>query len=149
MIRTILAAVDSSPIAESVVATGKDLATRFGARLHLFRAVRIPSEFPAAAHSLPDGLVEMLTHQAIEDLVQLAGGDRKIVCEPPTVDFAKPWRAILDAAARIDADLIVIGSHGFGGWDRILGTTAAGVVNRSDRHVWVVHDRRKGGSTVG
>lgn len=33
---------------------------------------------------------------------------------------------------------IVIGSHGHGGIDRVLGTTAAKLVNHADRNVLVV-----------
>ena len=40
--------------------------------------------------------------------------------------------------ADADFDLIVIGSHGFGTIDRILGTTAAKVVNHAERNVLVV-----------
>jgi nucleotide-binding universal stress UspA family protein len=35
-------------------------------------------------------------------------------------------------------DLIVIGSHGYDALDRLLGTTAAKVVNHADRSVLVV-----------
>jgi nucleotide-binding universal stress UspA family protein len=61
--------------------------------------------------------------------------------EPAMSDPPQAWRAILEAGDRLSADLIVIGSHGYGGWDRVLGTTAANVVNRSERSVLVVHDR--------
>ena len=50
------------------------------------------------------------------------------------------WDAICTAAKEVDADLIVIGSHGYGVIDRLLGTTAAKVVNHADRSVYVVHD---------
>ncbi len=40
-----------------------------------------------------------------------------------------PWQAICDAAKQHHADLIVIGSHGYSGIDRLVGTTAAKVVN--------------------
>jgi nucleotide-binding universal stress UspA family protein len=33
---------------------------------------------------------------------------------------------------------VVLGSHGYSGFDRILGTTAAKVVNHCDRSVLVV-----------
>jgi nucleotide-binding universal stress UspA family protein len=36
-------------------------------------------------------------------------------------------------------DLIVIGSHGYHGLDRVLGTTAARVSNLARRNVLVVH----------
>ena len=39
------------------------------------------------------------------------------------------------------ADLIVLGSHGYHGLDRLLGTTAGKVVNLARRNVLVVHGR--------
>jgi nucleotide-binding universal stress UspA family protein len=51
----------------------------------------------------------------------------------------QPWRLILTNAQRLGADLIVLGSHGYGGWDRVLGTTAGKVANLADRNVFVVH----------
>ncbi len=52
--------------------------------------------------------------------------------------FAAPWDGICRAAREHDADMIVIGSHGYGALDRLLGTTAAKVVNHADRNVLVV-----------
>src|SRR5262249_52175656 len=51
------------------------------------------------------------------------------------------WDAICSAAREHDVDLIVIGSHGYGLLDRLLGTTAAKVVNHADRSVLVVRAR--------
>ena len=44
----------------------------------------------------------------------------------------------VSARAPENVDLIVIGSHGYGGIDRVIGTTAAKVVNHADRSVLVV-----------
>ena len=54
------------------------------------------------------------------------------------VKIGTPWSAICDEAKKIKADLIVIGSHGYGTLDRILGTTAAKVVNHAECSVLVV-----------
>jgi len=43
------------------------------------------------------------------------------------------WRAVVEAAVRERADLIVIGSHGYGGIDRLLDTTAAKIVDHANR----------------
>ena len=52
---------------------------------------------------------------------------------------AAPWLPICAAARAYDANLIVVGSHDKHGLsDRLLGTTAANVVNRADRSVLVV-----------
>ncbi len=139
--RTILAAVDSSPRAAAVVATAVDVAERYDATVHLFRVVTLPPEFPAAAHSAPDDLPDVLREHARQELVALGGGDARIVIETPELGAREPWRAILDEARRIDAGLIVIGSHGYSGWDRVLGTVAGKVANHADRDVLVVHLR--------
>ena len=49
-----------------------------------------------------------------------------------------PWNSICAEATSLGVDLIVIGSHGYGALDRLLGTTAAKVVNHADRSVLVV-----------
>jgi nucleotide-binding universal stress UspA family protein len=54
------------------------------------------------------------------------------------VSLAIPWQGICQAAAQVGANLVVIGSHGYGGIDRLLGTTAAKVVNHSAVSVLVV-----------
>jgi nucleotide-binding universal stress UspA family protein len=59
----------------------------------------------------------------------------------PIVRFGQPWRLILALSDEMDADLIIVGSHGYHGLDRILGTTAARVANVSHRDVLVVHGR--------
>ena len=51
-----------------------------------------------------------------------------------------PWQAISHTAQAIHADLVIVGSHGYGGVDRLLGTTAAKVVNHSPCSVLVVKD---------
>ena len=51
------------------------------------------------------------------------------------------WHVVCAVAAEVNANLIVIGSHGYAGFDRILGTTAERVVNHADRSVLVVRDK--------
>ena len=40
-------------------------------------------------------------------------------------------------SARSERHLVIIGSHGYGGIDHLLGTTAARIVNHADRPVLV------------
>jgi nucleotide-binding universal stress UspA family protein len=71
----------------------------------------------------------------------LAAGNPRVVVESPGVLHGQPWRDIVSTASRLDVDLVVIGSHGYSGWDRVLGTTAGKVANHADRSVLVVHTR--------
>jgi nucleotide-binding universal stress UspA family protein len=106
------------------------------------RAISLPAEFPpAAAGSQSDPLFEHLSKLATRDLEQLAAQAPLFCVDPPIVRVGEPSRVILEASEELDADLIVIGSHGYHGIDRILGTTAGRVANQSTRSVLVVHER--------
>lgn len=141
MIRRILAAVDGTDRAVEVVKVAAEVGARFKASVYLFTALWVPPDIPAAAHDGPDDVEANIVERAAERLTQLAGAASGVLVEEPRISNAEPWRSILETARRLDVDLIVVGSHGYRGWDRLLGTTAAAVVNRADRHVWVVHDR--------
>lgn len=62
------------------------------------------------------------------------------------VDIGVPSEVICSTAEAIDADLIVIGTHGFSTLDRLIGTTAAKVVNRALSSVLVVRPSVQGES---
>jgi nucleotide-binding universal stress UspA family protein len=51
-----------------------------------------------------------------------------------------PWEAVCNAARTTAVDVIVIGSHGYSGLDRLLGTTAARIVNHAPCSVLVVRE---------
>lgn len=140
MIRSILVAVDTSSRAPGVLAAAREVADRFGARLHLYRAVYVPPDIPAGAHSDSDRGAANMQARADASLAELAAGLEASI-EPAELTDEPPYRAILAAADRLDVDLIVIGSHGYRGLDRILGTNAARVVNLGTRSVLVVHAR--------
>lgn len=144
MISRILVALDGSDRAPGVFEAAVEMAAHFRAALRPFRAVMVPPEFPAAAAgSRPDPLASHLLETAEEELAELVGdAPPGVLVEPPVVRIGQPWRLILAVAEETDADLIVLGSHGYHGLDRILGTTAARVANASTRHVLVVHDHR-------
>jgi nucleotide-binding universal stress UspA family protein len=144
MIRKILVGLDGSPRAASVFEAALEIAVRFGATLQPFRAVFVPPEFPpAGAGGRSDPLPAHLSKRAHEDLVRLAAraSALHITILPPLVRVGDPSKLIIDVSEELDVDLIVIGSHGYGGLDRILGTTAGRVANLAHRDVLVVHER--------
>ena len=146
MIRNVLIAVDSSERARGVFHMGTDIARRFAAKAFVVRVISIPPDFPPAAHvAESDPLPEHLAQLALQDLRSIIDGAVDVEIATPLVRAGQPWREILDAAEEIDADMIVLGSHGYNGWDRILGTTAAKVANLATRHVFVVHNRELAG----
>ena len=137
--KTILVALDDSPRAAEVLRTAREMAQKMGAKLHLFRAVTLPAGLPPEAYAFPpDDLEALLKREAERELEGLARELPEAVRGQLLVGLGSPWRAICATAQEIAADLVVVGSHGFGGIDRLLGTTAVKVVNHADRPVLVV-----------
>lgn len=138
----VLVALDTSERAPIVLAAAADVARRFNVKLSLLRVVGVPTELPREAFSLPpQGLEKLLVKDAEESLGRIAATLADTMVESVRVREGTPWRTICDEAAESSADLIVIGSHGYGGIDRVLGTTAGRVVNHAPCSVLVVNMR--------
>jgi nucleotide-binding universal stress UspA family protein len=137
--KRILVAIDSSKRAPEVLAAALQMAVLADAKLVVFRAIGIPPEMPQELFRVTDlRLEDVLLNNAHVDLERLTRHIPKDRIEKITTAFATPWDGICTAAREHDADLVVIGSHGYGGLDRLLGTTAGKVVNHADRNVLVV-----------
>lgn len=139
--KKILVALDGSMRRDGVLRAAAKIAKDSGAKLVLFRAVAIPSDVPVEAyHMAPADFALMLEKQARD---QLEVSARDVGAEHVArihVEIGSPWNAICRAAVEDDVDMIVLGSHGYDTVDRILGTTAAKVVNHADRSVLVVRE---------
>lgn len=137
--KRLLVALDASDRASKVLEAAVRLAELTGGKLILFRAIVVPPELPRDVLVATDARLEdILVRNANADLQRLAERVPPPLIEQITTAFATAWDGICRAAREHDVDLIVIGSHGYGGIDRILGTTAAKVVNHADRNVLVV-----------
>jgi universal stress protein F len=137
----ILVCLDSSPRAAFVLQTAAELAKRTGAKLRLLRAVGLPPEIDQEmfVHSAAN-VIDTLKEKARNELGGLARRAPEAAIEAMDVIIGTPWDAICREAKSVDADLVIIGSHGYSGFDRILGTTAGKVVNHCDRSVLVVRN---------
>lgn len=137
--KRILVALDSSPRAPGVLAAAARLAELSDARLVLFRAIGVPPDMPREIFRMTDvSLEDFLRSNAHADLERIAGTVPPGRIERIATAFAIAWDGVCNAAREYDADLIVIGAHGYGRLDRVLGTTAGKVVNHADRNVLVV-----------
>ena len=112
----------------------------FGAKLHVITVV---PEFglPIVGQYFPEGYEEKVRQQTAKQLkafvaeqVPDAVPTRRIVAE------GKIYREILKAAATIEADLIVMGSHHPELKDYLLGPNAAKVMRHADCSVLVVRE---------
>jgi len=141
----ILVGLDGSPREALVLAAAQELALKFDSTLLLVRAVglpaEIPAEIPAEAWQSPTCSLRSYLEKAARDGL---GRCAEQICEALRSRYAlevvvgTPWQVICLAAQAQEAAMIVIGSHGYGGLDRILGTTAARVVNHALCSVFVV-----------
>ena len=140
--KNLLVALDGSPRARGVLDAAVAQAKSMGAKLVLFRAVGIPVEMPFTSLGLsPTEVMNVLEERARADLAELAEKFAKDVPHEVKIEAGSSWQAICQAAHTVDAALVIIGSHGYGGLDRVLGTTAARVVNHADCSVLVVRSR--------
>jgi nucleotide-binding universal stress UspA family protein len=135
----ILVALDGSPRAPKVLGVAVNLARHLGAKLILMRGVGIPPEMPRdfwreSSESFQD-LLRDHARDYLEEQKKKVPADLSATI---SVLVGSPWQSICDAAKAENADLVVIGSHGYSGLDRVLGTTAAKVVDHCDRSVLVV-----------
>jgi nucleotide-binding universal stress UspA family protein len=134
-----LVALDSSPRAPHVLAAAVALAKARSNRLILFRAVGVLADLPVEAYAMPpEGVIDLLEQRAKRELTAAARAIPDGVPFDTRVDVGAPWQAICEAGKDTGAALIIIGSHGYSALDRLLGTTAARVVNHADRSVMVV-----------
>lgn len=137
----LLVALDGSPRAPKVLEAAARLAELAGSKLVLYRAITVSPDLPREVLVEADRRLEdILLANARDDLVRIAAHLRPELVEKMMTAFAIPWDGICRAARECEADLIVIGAHGYGGIDRILGTTAGKVVNHADRNVLVVRN---------
>ncbi len=134
----ILVALDGSPNERNVLAAGVALAQKVGGKLVLFHAVSLPVPLPPSALAVPpDDVGVMLADDARAHLAELVRDVPPGLIERVQVEIGVPWRAVCDVAEADKVDVIVVGSHGYGGVDRIIGTTAAKIVNHAHCSVLV------------
>lgn len=125
---TVLLTTDGSDLALAAMARGVDLLGRD----HRFLALAVvpPAFAPAAAASPMDShpivFDPRLEHEVedterAESTVELAQlNDVLEVAAEPIVESGDPGPTICDVAARVGADVIVLGSHGHGWLQRVL-----------------------------
>ncbi len=139
--KTILVGIDESKRTKLVLETATDLARRLGAKIRLVRVVSIPPEITAELYGTPRPMTEVLSERANHELDARAKEIPQELFGGASTCISTPWQGICTTARELDVDLIIIGSHGYGGLDYLLGTTAAKVVNHADRPVLVVREK--------
>ena len=138
-IATILVPVDFSASSVPACEFALDLAARFGARVNLLHVIEnntLPDfeKFPLVRN--PQNLIAKVK----KDLVVLARkGGHPVVPVQAEVRVGSPWQEIVAAASRLNADLIVLPTHGYSGLKHLLlGSVAERVVRHAPCPVLVL-----------
>jgi universal stress protein F len=135
----ILVGVDGSPREPKVLEAAIALAKDRGGKIHLARAMMVPVSIPTAVWTLQgEDFSQFLVEHGNKELVATAERVPAELRGSAITRLGQPADVLIALAEELDADLVVIGSHGYGGIDRVLGTTAAKVVNRAKCSVLVV-----------
>jgi nucleotide-binding universal stress UspA family protein len=121
----ILVAVDLSEHSRRALQVAAELAARFGASLEALHVWAVP--FFAEAGASRAGLLERMRDKArveLDDFVE-RGASASGVSIERTVVSGSPTRAISEHALDREPDLLVLGTHGYGGVKRmVLGSVA-------------------------
>ncbi|MCP3986706.1 MAG: universal stress protein [bacterium] len=138
--KCIVVGVDFSEGASEALDTAVDLAKEFGAALHLVHALdlRIPFVTPYEV-SVPDNVIERAHGEAVAKLEEMAQKITGLDQVKHEVRSAPPSFALIDAAADLQADLVVTGSRGLSGLKHlVLGSVAERTLRGAPCSVWTV-----------
>lgn len=136
---TILLPTDGSTGADAAIPYAEALATAFGATVHVLYVVDVGVFDSDLVVDLVGGY-ERLGARVTADV-----GSRlqeASVRAETAVRRGRPARTILDYATEVDADLVVMGTHGATGLESLLlGSTTERVLRAAERPVVTVHAR--------
>jgi nucleotide-binding universal stress UspA family protein len=142
-IHTILAATDFTAASERPLEYAGELARRFAARLHVIHVLEEP--FPTASEVYVAELPEFRERRRVDarrrlDEIVAALTDVAATSDIPT---GNPAAQIVQSAAAIGADLIVIGTHGRGALAHlVMGSVAERVVRTAPVPVLTVRAQK-------
>jgi len=144
MYTQILVATDGTEIATKAVRQAGELAKAFGARLTIVTVTEQAPTFaaPELGWSVPASVYDDIREGnvvASRKLLEAALAEAGVPAETVHVENQLPYEGILGTASRIGADLIVMGSHGHRGLQRLLlGSQASKVLSLAEVPVLVV-----------
>lgn len=155
LFRRLLVPVDFSPYSQEALDHAVFLAKRLDGELYLLHVFE-PPFYPPAGRSLdvPSEVYQWirgLKEDASKKLSDLAAVvAHQGVRIQPFLKEGVPFMVILEMAAEVDADLIVMGTHGRTGLARVmLGSVAERIVRKSPCPVYTVRPKETGAAQEG
>ena len=142
-IKRILVPIDFSASSRRALDQAAEIAVRFDATIHLIHVCDRPVIRAALmdGYSLsPSDWRQQLGVNAEAQLAEIAGRVRGVRVSTEVL-FGRPANVIVETAAKEDADLIVMGTHGHGAMMRVvLGSVAERVVRSAPCAVLTVRE---------
>ncbi|MFC6757556.1 MULTISPECIES: universal stress protein [Haloarcula] len=138
----ILVPTDGSGRAAAAVGHAVAVADAFGSTVHAVSVVNVGDIATGAEVSVPAGLLEELEAAATDATESIATEAAAAGVEAVTaVRTGRPKHDLLEYVADHDVDLVVMGTHGRTGLDRVLlGSTAEALVRRAEVPVLTVSE---------
>ena len=145
MFNHILVPVDGSTTAQLAVEKAIGLAKAFGSRVSTVFVID-PYPFTGVGTDFAYGQAEYLSAATAEANAAIKATKTKfeaagIQVETAVIEAHAPWRGVVQAAESAQADLIVMGSHGRSGLEKlVLGSVTQAVLSHTHLPVLVVRD---------
>ncbi len=130
--KIILVPTDLSPCAELALDYAVELAAKLDARIQLLNVVDLHGFGIDYGVVLVEDVIASLregNQRSLEKLV--AARSTRVAFATPRVELGDPRMTIVDTAAMLPADLVVMGTHGRRGVTRLLLGSVAEAVSRS------------------
>ena len=147
----VILAIDGTPESDAALAAVNMLGTDKGLSVHIVTAVdlSVPLGIDLYGGFLPDNAeLERIAGENADVLIEKAkaavsqtfpSADLKVSGE---VLFGSPESKIVEAAEAFSADLIIIGSHGYKSWERLLlGSVSDSVAHHAPCSVLIVRSK--------
>ncbi|MBE0472703.1 universal stress protein [Rhodoferax sp.] len=145
MFNHILVPVDGSETAQIAVVKASALAKAFGSQVTVIYVID-PYPFTGVGTDFAYGQAEYLNaatalaNEAIQ-LAKQAFVDAGVKVDSSVIEAHTAWRGIVEAGDSLQADLIVMGSHGRNALEKlVLGSVAQAVLSHTKLPVLVVRD---------
>ena len=145
MYKHILVPVDGSPTAQKAAEKAAGLAKAFGSKVTAIYVID-PYPFTGLGSDFAYGQAEYLTAATAEakeatEAAQATMVQAGVPVTTQVIEAHAPWRGILDTAKAVGADLIVMGSHGRRGLEKVvLGSVAQRVLSHAHLSVLIVRE---------
>lgn len=145
MFKHILVPVDGSATSQLAVDKAIGLAKAFGSKVTTIFVVD-PYPFTGVGTDFAYGQAEYLSAATAEAHAAIHAAKTQFEAAGITVDTSvveahAAWRGVVEAASSLEADLIVMGSHGRSGLEKlVLGSVTQAVLSHTHLPVLVVRD---------